>query len=153
MKDPKLSPRDPGFEIRVRDSFARQAFMATLGASLGSVAPGRVVITLPFRGDLVQQHGFLHAGVLTAITDSACGYAAFSLMAPDTAVLSVEFKVNLLAPAAGDTFEAEGTVLKSGRTLSVCRGDAWAVKENRRTLVLAMQATMATLPARDGLAD
>ena len=101
-------PRDPDFEQRVRTSFARQAAMATLGARLSRVEPGHVEIELPFRPDLTQQHGFLHAGVVTSVMDSACGYAAMSLMEPGAAVLSVEFKVNLLAPARGDLFRASG---------------------------------------------
>src|SRR4051794_28165997 len=96
--------RDPEFEARVRASFAKQQFMATLGAQLERVAIGEVAIALPFRADLTQQHGFLHAGVVTSVVDSACGYAALSVMEPGAAVLSVEFKVNLLAPAEGTHF-------------------------------------------------
>ena len=101
------APRDPDFERRVRASYARQAAMATLGATLVRVAPGDVVIELPFRAELTQQHGFLHAGIVTSVMDSACGYAAMSLMEPGAAVLSVEFKVNLLAPARGDSVSRE----------------------------------------------
>src|SRR3990170_980725 len=101
-------PRDPGWQARVRASFARQTVMTTIGAHLGAMAPGAVDIALPFRADLCQQHGFLHAGIVTTIADSSCGYAALSLMAPDAAVLTVEFKVNLLAPARGDRLLARG---------------------------------------------
>src|SRR3972149_6938907 len=98
---PAFEPRDPGREARVRASFPRQTVMTTIGARLGRVAPGAVDIELPFRADLCQQHGFLHAGIVTIIADSSCGYAALSLMEPDAAVLTVEFKLNLLAPARG----------------------------------------------------
>jgi len=146
-------PRDPDFERRVRASFARQTFMATLGATLERVEPGVVTIALARRDDLAQQHGFLHAGVVTSIVDSACGYAALSLMRPGAAVLSVEFKVNLLAPAAGERFRAEGRVLKAGRTLTVCAGEVHGIAgDGRETLVAALQATMIAVE-REGLAD
>src|SRR5687768_15217532 len=117
----------PDPESRVRASFARQRAMATLGATLGRVARGEVEIHLPFREELTQQHGFVHAGVITAILDSACGYAALSTMDEGVGVLSVELKVNLLAPASGERFVARAEVLKAGRTLTVCRADAFAV--------------------------
>src|SRR3954463_2134764 len=122
-----MIPRDPDFERRVRASFARQAAMHTLGVTLERVAPGEVDLALPFRDDLTQQHGFLHAGVVTAAVDSACGYAALSLMEPGAAVLSVEFKVNLLAPARGAHFRAVGRVVRAGRTLSVVTGELRAL--------------------------
>lgn len=106
------------FESRCRSSFAKQDFMTTLGARLVSVESGQAVIELPFRQDLTQQHGFLHAGALTSIADSACGYAALSMMSSDAAVLSVEFKINLMKPAAGETFRAVGKVVRAGRTLT-----------------------------------
>src|SRR5882724_3925195 len=115
-----LLPADPDFEARVRDSFARQRVMATLGARIIRVAAGEVDLELPFREDLTQQHGFLHAGIVTTLVDSACGYAALSLMDRESAVLSVEYKVNLLAPAVGDRMRAVGRVIKPGRTLLVC---------------------------------
>jgi uncharacterized protein (TIGR00369 family) len=105
---------DPDFESRIRASFARQAVMATLGATLGRIAPGEVEIALASRPELAQQHGFVHAGVLATILDSACGYAAYSLMPADAAVLSVEFKINLLAPAVGERFVARARVLRPG---------------------------------------
>jgi uncharacterized protein (TIGR00369 family) len=111
---------------RVRASFERQAFMRLLGASVVRVAPGEVDIELPFRADLVQQHGYLHAGVTSAIADSACGYAALTLMSADAAVLSVEYKVNMLAPAEGRRFLARGRVVKSGRTVTVVRAEVLA---------------------------
>ena len=112
---------------RVRASFAKQAFMQLLGAELTHVAPGEVDITLPFRADLVQQHGFLHAGVSAAIADSACGYAVLSLMPADSAVLSVEFKVNMLAPAKGAKFVARGRIVRAGKTITVVRGAVVAI--------------------------
>ena len=135
---------DPAFEARVRASFARQIFMATLGARLTSVEPGQVTIELPFRPDLTQQHGFLHAGVVTSLVDSACGYAALSVMEPGAAVLSVEFKVNLLKPATGTLFRATGKVIRAGRTLTVCSGELEALGQPP-ALVAVMQATMMTV--------
>ena len=134
--------RDPNFEARVRASFAKQLFMATIGARLERVTAGEVVMALPFRADLTQQHGFLHAGVVTAVVDSACGYAALTVMEPGTAVLSVEFKVNLLAPAEGAELRAIGRVVRSGRTLVVCAGELHAINNERDTVVALMQGTM-----------
>lgn len=152
-----LEPQDPGFAARVQASFARQTFMATLGASLAHVAPGFVVIALPFRDALTQQHGFLHAGVVSAVVDSACGYAALTLMPAGAAVLSVEFKVNMLAPASGKRFEARGRVRKAGRTITVCEGEMRAFADETGggdgTLVALMQGTMMTVRDRPGLAD
>jgi uncharacterized protein (TIGR00369 family) len=138
---------DPDFESRVRASFARQHFMATLGATLASVRPGHVVIDLPFRADLTQQHGFLHAGVVTSVIDSACGYAALTLMPPTMGVLSVEFKVNLLAPARGIRFHAHGRVERAGRTLTVCTGELRDIESD--AVVAIMQATMMAVEQRD----
>lgn len=127
--------------------------MRLLGARLGRVSPGEVDIELPFRGDLVQQHGFLHAGATTAIADSACGYAALTLMRDDAAVLSVEYKVNMLAPARGDRFLAMGRVVKSGRTITVVRGEVLAFdSQGDARPVLAMLGTMISASGR-GLAD
>ena len=137
-----LEPRDPDFEARIRDSFARQRMMQTLGASLGAVRPGEVEIVLPFSDALTQQHGYLHAAAVTAIADSACGYAALTLMAPGWEVLSVEFKVNLLAPAAGERFVAVGRVVRSGRTLTVCTAEVHAEQGETHKLIVVIQATM-----------
>jgi uncharacterized protein (TIGR00369 family) len=144
---------DPGFEDRVRASFARQAFMATLGATIVSIRPGEVVLEVPHRDDLTQQHGSLHAGVIAAVADSACGYAAFTLMPEDRAVLSVEFKTNLLAPARGDRFRATARVVRSGRTLTVCTAEVVGVEGEKETLVAVMQATMIGLENRPGRAS
>jgi len=153
------APRDPAFDQRVRQSFEKQAIMATMGATLTSVAPGIVTIDLPFSSALTQQHGFLHAGAVTTVVDSACGYAALTLMEPGTAVLSIEFKVNLLAPARGNRFRATGTVLRAGRTVTVVRGDCRVVDgsevapDDDRAVVAIMTATMMTIRDRSGLAD
>lgn len=145
--------RDPDFERRVRDSFARQQFMATLGASLERVMPGEVLIALPFSAALTQQHGFLHAGVVAAVVDSACGYAALTLMEPGAGVMSTEFKVNLLEPAAGNRFVAAGRVVKSGRTLTVCHGELRAVQEQGEVVVAVLQGTMMAVRERVGITD
>ena len=143
-------PQDPGFEARVRGSFAQQAVMETLGARLLRVAPGEVDIELPFRADLTQQNGFLHAGIVTTVLDSACGYAAFTLMPADAGVLSIEFKVNLLAPAQGERVVARGRVVRAGRTISVCQGDAFAVRDGEERHVATMTGTMMTVLPRGG---
>lgn len=143
-----FTPRAPDFERRVRDSFAKQHVMRTIGAQLDDVAPGSVTVRLPFRADLTQQHGYLHAGIATTVLDSACGYAALSLMAADRDVVSVEFKINLLAPAAGSHFLARGRVLRSGRTLTICAADLMAVSEEGERLVATMLGTMMAVGER-----
>jgi uncharacterized protein (TIGR00369 family) len=140
------------WEAVLRDSFARQTIMATLGATLETVEKGRAVIALPYAAHICQQHGYLHAGVVTTIVDSACGYAAFSMMPPQSAVLTIEFKVNLMAPAKGERFLAEGRVVKAGRTLTVTQGDVVAIDGDKRTTVAIITATMMRLEAKDGVA-
>jgi uncharacterized protein (TIGR00369 family) len=130
------------FEQRVRESFERQAFMATIGAQLTAVGPGGAEIRIPFSARLTQQNGFIHAGVITSILDSACGYAALSLAPEKAEVLSVEFKVNLLSPAVGESFVARAQVKRAGRTLTVCTADAFAVNHGNEKLVATMQATI-----------
>jgi uncharacterized protein (TIGR00369 family) len=137
----------PGYDAGpvVRDSLARQAFLRLLGASATKVEPGHVVIELPWREDLCQQNGFVHAGVLTSVADSACGYAALTLMPEGSDVLSVGFSVNLLSPGLGDRFRADARVLRSGRTLTVCRAEVTALRDGHPDkAVAAMQATMIT---------
>ena len=144
-----LTPADPGFRQRVHDSFARQAVMHTLGASLEVADPGHVVIVMPHRPELTQQHGFVHAGIVSTALDSACGYAAFSLMPADAAVLTIEFKVNLLAPARGPWFRFEGLVMKAGRTISVVEGKAWQHEAGGpESLCATMTATVMTVQGR-----
>jgi uncharacterized protein (TIGR00369 family) len=138
---------DADVVARVRASFARQGAMATIGAELAEVAAGRVAIALAIGPRLSQQHGFLHAGVVVAVLDSACGYAALTLMPADMDVLTAEFKVNLLAPAGGDSLVAEGEVVRAGRTLTVCRGDAFT-EGVERVHVATMLATIIGLPDR-----
>jgi uncharacterized protein (TIGR00369 family) len=157
---PILEPRDPDFERRVRTSFTRQAAMQLLGVGVERVAPGAVDLTLPFRADLTQQHGFLHAGIVTTVVDSACGYAALSLMEPGVAVLSVEFKVQLLAPARGAWFRALGRVVRAGRTLTVVTGELRALERapgveesDEGEVVALLNGTMMTVRGRPDLAD
>ena len=140
--------RNPHFEQAVRDSFALQQLMATIGARLTVVAAGEIEIRVPFRPDLTQQHGFLHAGVVASALDSACGYAAFSLMPDGVGVLTVEFKTNLLAPARGEELIARGRVVRAGRTITVCQADASMLSHGAETLVATMLATIMTVRDR-----
>ena len=140
-----FKPRDPDWDAKVRASFERQTIMTTIGARVGRLEPGFCEIELPYRRDLCQQHGYLHAGITTTIADSAAGYAAFSLMPPGSSVLTVEFKVNLMAPAAGDRFFARGKVIKAGRTLTVVEAEVTAVEQGREKPVAQLLATMMCL--------
>ena len=141
-----LFRNNPTFVEEIKESFAKQLVMSLIGASLTGVEPGIVEITLPYRSDLTQQHGYVHAGIITTIADSACGYAAYTLMPPNSDVLAVEFKVNLMRPAQGESFVARAEVLKSGRTLSVVRADVHALTgDDQRELVAIMQGTMMRL--------
>jgi uncharacterized protein (TIGR00369 family) len=143
------TPDDPGFRQRVHDSFARQGVMHTLSATLEVADAGRVVIVMPHKPELAQQHGFVHAGIVATALDSACGYAAFSLMPADAAVLTIEFKVNLLAPARGPWFRFEGLVTKAGRTISVVEGKAWQHEAGGpESLCATMTATVMTVQGR-----
>lgn len=137
-----FTPQSENFVERVQQSFVQQKVMQSFGARLGTVAPGETEIILPFRDDLTQQNGFLHAGIVATILDSACGYAAYTLMPEDANVLSVEFKINLCAPAVGEQIIARARVKKPGRTLTICEGDAFAVQNGTEKLVATMQATM-----------
>lgn len=142
---------DPDFESRVRSSFDRQQVMHTIGASLTLVEAGVVEIELPYNVSLTQQHGFIHAGIVASLLDSACGYAAFSLMPADAAVLSIEFKVNLLSPAKGELIKARAEVKRAGHNVTVCTADAYAVEANRSKVVATMLATMMCLRGRADL--
>jgi uncharacterized protein (TIGR00369 family) len=138
-----FDPQDPDYEERVRASFARQRVMETIGAELTKVAPGEVEIALPFREDLTQQNGYMHAGIVATIVDSACGYAAMSLAPVGGEVLSIEFKLNLLSPAKGERFVARAVVKRAGRNVSVCTGDLFAQgRDGAEKLVATMLATM-----------
>lgn len=139
-------------EKRIRDSFARQTAMALIGASITRVEQGEVTIELPFRSDLTQQHGFLHAGMVTIIVDTACGYAALTQMPASAAVLTTEYKINFLSPAEGEKLIARGRVLKPGRSLTVCYGEVHAIKDGKEKMVATMLATM-MVREETGLAD
>src|SRR5258708_6073169 len=134
MTPRRFEPTDPDFESRVRASFARQAVMGLIGATITRVVPGEVEITLPFRADLTQQHGYFHAGMTSTIADSAGGYAGYSLFPADSSVLTVEFKINLLAPAAGERFIALGEGVKARRTLTICPLEGAAIAGAPRSL-------------------
>lgn len=138
-------PRNPEWEATVRASFARQKVMNLLGAEMGALAPGHCEIRLPFRDDLTQQNGFFHAGITGTIVDSAGGYAGLTLMPAGAEVLTVEFKLNLLAPADGDLLVAEGQVLKSGRNLVITRGEVYAIRNGKATHCATMQQTLMTM--------
>lgn len=152
MPEKALTAADPGFAERVRDSFARQSAMASLGVSIVRVEAGEVELAMPYNAAFCQQHGFLHAGTVTTAVDSACGYAAYSLMPADAAVLSIEFKINLLAPARGERFRFVGRVVKAGRTISNVRGEAFAIDGGAEKLIATMDGTMMSVRERAGLA-
>jgi uncharacterized protein (TIGR00369 family) len=140
-----FKPKDPDFDNRVRASFARQAAMATLGITIVNLKPGEIEFEMPYAAAYTQQHGFIHAGILTTALDSACGYAAFSLMPADAEVLTVEFKTNLLAPAKGERFRFQGFVVKPGRTITVCEAKAFALDGGSAKLVATMSGTLMAL--------
>lgn len=142
MSSAEFVPQDPEFASRVRASFARQGAMRLFGAELLEVAPGYCAIALTPRAEISQQHGYVHAGVVSTIVDSAGGYAGYTLFPADSSVLTVEFKVNLLAPAVGDRLVAEGFVVKAGRSLTISRGEVHAERDGKRTLVALMQQTL-----------
>jgi uncharacterized protein (TIGR00369 family) len=145
-----LMPKDPAYEARVRKSFGRQSHMATLGITIAFIAPGEVHLALPFDARFCQQNGFLHAGTVASVADSACGYAASTLAPPDTDVLAVEFKLNLLAPARGEGFVARARVLRAGRTLTVCQADVVTTGTAEETLVATMLSTVIVRPMPTG---
>jgi len=137
-----MAPQDPHFASRVRESFGRQKAMALIGAALGMVEPGRVEVALPWRDDLTQQKGFIHGGIIGMIADTACGYAAFSLMPADCSLVTVEYKINILAPARG-SLVARGEVIRPGRTLTVTRGEVYSEDGKH---IASMQQTLMMLP-------
>jgi len=142
---PKFQPKDPAFAARVRESFQRQNAMNHIGARLRAVGPGWTEVELPHRDELTQQKGFLHGGIIGMIADNACGYAAYSLMPANASPLTVEYKINILAPGRGSMYVAEGVVLKSGRTLTVTRAEVYAKTASGRVHVASMQQTVLTL--------
>ena len=139
------SPPDADFEARVRDSFSRQSFMATIGAELVNVGAGTVEIHVPFRADLCQQHGLFHGGVVGTIADNAGGYASYTLMPAENSVLTVEYKLNLMAPALGETLAARAQVLRAGRRITVCRADVFVIKAGAEKLCATALGTFMTL--------
>jgi len=138
---------------RVRSSFAKQGLMATLGATLGNVLPGMVEIALRPHPAISQQHGFVHAGPVSAIADSAAGYAALSLMPADAGVLTTEFKINLLAPAVGERILARGRVVKAGRTLTLAQAEVFAETVGQEKLIALLTSTLMAVKGRDGISD
>jgi uncharacterized protein (TIGR00369 family) len=148
-----MADEESNVEQRVRASFYRQGLMKTLGARLGHVAPGQVEIFLIPGPDVSQQHGFVHAGAVSAIADSAAGYAALSLMPINRGVLTTEFKINLLAPAIGERIVARGKVVKAGRTLTLAQADVFAENEGKERLIAFLTATMMAMEDREGIAD
>jgi uncharacterized protein (TIGR00369 family) len=148
-----FEPKDLLFETRVRDSFARQQAMRTLAIEIALLEPGEITLTMPYVAAYTQQHGFVHAGILATALDSACGYAAFSLMPEDAAVLTVEFKLNLLAPARGDRFVFKGKVVKPGRTITVCEAHAFALSGGEEKLIATMSGTLMALFDRTGISS
>lgn len=148
-----FNPQDANFEARVRSSFARQTAMATLGIEIAGLQAGEVELRMPYASEYTQQHGFIHAGIITTALDSACGYAAFSLMPANAAVLTVEFKTNLIAPARGEHFLFRARVVKPGRTITVCDAQAYAVDAEKEKLVATMTGTLMALFDREGIAQ
>ena len=146
-----FQPKHLAYKARVEESFRKQGVMATLGASLQLVEPGVVDIALDWAEGLTQQHGFLHAGMVATALDSACGYAGFTLMGQDAAVLTIEFKINLLAPAKGERFRVEGRVIKPGRTITVCEGRAFAIENHQEKLIATMGCTLMAVTGRDNI--
>lgn len=140
---------NPDFADRVRASFARQAFMAHIGALLSDIAPGRCEIDLPYREELTQQHGFFHGGIIGTLADNACGYAAFTLAPADASILTVEYKMNIVSPGDGERLVARAEIVRPGRSLVVCRGDVYAVKNGTEKLAATALATMMLMHGRE----
>ncbi len=152
MDFPQFEPKDPRFAEKVARSFARQKFMSVVGATISAIAPGSVRVDMPYNDDVTQQHGFLHGGMVAAIADSACGYAALTLIPAEAAVLTVEYKINFLSPACGDRFYSIGRVKKAGRTLIYTGADVIAVTGGAEKTVASLVATIMTIKDR-GLTD
>jgi uncharacterized protein (TIGR00369 family) len=144
----RFEASDPEYERRVRESFARQGIMKHLGARLAMIGPGQVQIRAAYRAELTQQHGYFHAGVSGAIADSACGYAAYTLMPKESSVLTVEYKMNLLAPANGEELVARGRVVRSGKTLKICSADVYVLKDGAEVHCATMLSTVMCLPGK-----
>jgi uncharacterized protein (TIGR00369 family) len=145
-----FQPKNPDYRAIATATFEQQRAMKTLGISIARLEPGEVDLAMPYSVDLTQQNGFVHAGIITAGLDSACGIAAFTLMPDGSDILTVEFKTNLLAPARGERFAFRATVVKPGRTLTVCEGRAYALRDGIETLIATMTGTLMALPRREG---
>ena len=146
-------PKDPAFRARIQASFEKQGLMSTLGASIVRISPGAVEIALPASPSVSQQHGFIHAGAVAAVADTAAGYAALSLMPPRVGVLTTEFKINLVAPATGDRILARGRIVKAGRTLTLAQTEVVAESAGEEKLVALLTATLMAIEGRDAIAD
>jgi uncharacterized protein (TIGR00369 family) len=146
---PQFQPKNPDFRAVATDTFARQRAMRTLGISIARLEPGEIDLAMEYAIDFTQQNGFVHGGIITAGLDGACGIAAFTLMPDGSDILTVEFKTNLLAPARGARFAFRATVVKPGRTLTVCEGRAYAEQDGVETLIATMTATLMALPRRE----
>lgn len=147
----QFEPSDPGYKDKVIDSFNRQEVMKTVNASILAIRPGEVELEFPYQSNLTQQHGFIHAGIVSTVLDSACGYAAFSLMPENAAVLTVEFKLNLLSPAKGERFRATGRVRKSGKNITVTEGELFSYSEGEQKLIAVMVGTIMSVYNREGI--
>jgi uncharacterized protein (TIGR00369 family) len=148
---PPFQPKNPNYRAIATDTFARQRAMRTLGISIARMAPGEVDLSMGYSAEFTQQNGFVHAGIITAGLDNACGIAAFTLMPAGSDILTVEFKTNLLAPARGERFAFRATVVKPGRTLTVCEGRAYAIQDGAETLIATMTGTLMALPRREAV--
>src|SRR3977135_730418 len=146
----RFEPKNPDFRNVAAETFARRQAMRTLGITIARLEPGEVDLAMAYSSDFTQQNGFVHAGIITAGLDTACGIAAFTLMPAGSDILTVEFKTNLLAPARGERFAFRATVVKPGRTLTFCEGWAYAAQEGVETLIATMTGTLMALPRRDG---
>ena len=149
--DLQFEPNNADYKERVIESFDRQGVMKTIKASIVAVRPGEVELEFPYQLNLTQQHGFIHAGIVSTILDSACGYAAFSLMPENAAVLTIEFKVNLLSPAKGERFRAVGKVKKAGKNITVTEGELFSFSEGGQKLIATMLGTIMSVYDRDGI--
>lgn len=147
----RFTPRNPAWEKKSREIFERQSFMRMIGARIAALSPGVCDLELPYRDDLCQQNVFLHGGVVTSIADTSCGIASSTLLAPEAGILSVEFKYNMMAPAAGERFIARGRVIRPGRTLTIAESAVFAVNDGSETEIGRMLATMMFLDGKGGM--
>ena len=147
----QFKPGDAGYKEKVIESFNRQEVMKTVNASILNIRPGEIELEFPFQASLTQQHGFIHAGIVSTVLDSACGYAAFSLMPENAAVLTIEFKLNLLSPAKGERFRAIGRVKKPGKNITVTEGELFSYSEGEQKLIAVMVGTIMSVYDREGI--